>query len=114
MQHVRYMKGKTEAEIQEQLASVVGQYGDRKFWLKEGRLFYKRAPLENTYFPQMELFPISENCYINFTRQHIQFAFDYENNPAIASYSYVYDRNSAIWVRNNLDTDYQLRNPFLQ
>jgi|GEM_PF-3245347 len=101
--------GKTAGEIQKHLASTVGLYGDRRFWLEEGRLFYKRTALDQTYFPQMELLPISEDRYINLSRQYIRYGFDYENDQAIASYSYIFNRDSSTWSRNSLEDDYILR-----
>jgi hypothetical protein len=109
LQHIQYVKGKTAGEIQKHLASTVGLYGDRRFWMEEGRLFYKRTALDQTYFPQMELLPISEDRYINLSRQYIQYGFDYENDQAIASYSYLFNRDSSIWFRNTLEGDYILR-----
>ena len=108
--HIQYVKNKTNAELQEQYQSVTGSYGDRDFWMENGRLFYKRKPFENIYFPKMELLPISENQYINFTRQQFQFAFEYKNGQAVANYSYIYDRNAKSWSKNTNKQDYQLRN----
>ena len=64
---------------------------------------------DQTYFPQMELLPISEDRYINLSRQYIQYGFDYENDQAIASYSYLFNRDSSTWSRNTLEGDYILR-----
>ena len=109
LQHIQYVKGKTAGEIQKHLASTVGLYGDRRFWMEEGQLFYKRTALDQTYFPQMELLPISEDRYINLSRQYIRYGFDYENDQAIASYSYIFNRDSSTWSRNTLEDDYILR-----
>jgi len=57
----------------------------------------------------MELLPIPEDRYINFTRQYTQYGFDNEGHQAKASYTYIYNRDSVQWQLNDLAEDYKLR-----
>ncbi|MCB0638817.1 MAG: tetratricopeptide repeat protein, partial [Lewinella sp.] len=107
--HIEYYQHHTAAERQAQYQAVVGSYGDRNFWMEDGRLYYKRLPFENRYFPTMELLPISENRYINLTRQRISMAFDFQNEQATASFSYVHDQDPEGWHVNSLEGDYHPR-----
>lgn len=89
-----------------------GQYADRSFWVNDGRLHYKRAAVDQVYFPRMVLLPISEDRLVSLSRPNFQFGFEYDNGQAIASYSYVYNRDSSIWLRNEVKNDYLLKRDF--
>lgn len=112
LQHIQYVQGKTAAEIEEQMLSVAGQYADRSFWVNDGRLHYKRAAVDQVYFPRMVLLPISEDRYVSLSRPNFQFGFEYDNGRAIASYSYLYNRDSSTWLRNEVKNDYLLKKDF--
>lgn len=112
LQHIQYVQSKTAAEIEEQLLSVAGQYADRSFWVNDGRLYYKRTAIDQVYFPRMVLLPISEDRFVNLSRPNVQYGFEYDNGQAIASYSYLYNRDSSIWLRNGVKNDYLLKKDF--
>jgi tetratricopeptide (TPR) repeat protein len=103
--HIRYASTKTAAELLDQYRSVAGTYGDRRLWVENGRLFYKRASSGNGFNSTMELFPVSETRYCNLIRQGFQLEFQYENGQPIASYSFLYDRETQTWKQNPNETD---------
>ncbi|NNC51252.1 MAG: hypothetical protein HKO01_12040 [Flaviramulus sp.] len=100
--HINYVKNTDSLTLQNQFKEVVGTYGPRKFWSENGKLFYKRETNVETgqVFAKIELLPISKNRYINRSKLNFSFAFEYENDKAIGSYSYEYILEEESWNKS--------------
>ena len=80
-----------------QFKEVEGNYGPRKFWVDNGKLFYKRTDFKT--LGQVQLLPISENRYINLTRMNDNLIFEYKDGKAVASYAWKFDCEKMEWVK---------------
>ncbi|RNC87064.1 MAG: hypothetical protein ED556_06475 [Winogradskyella sp.] len=87
--YLNYIKENDEALILEQNKSFAGDYGPRKFWIEDGKFFYKRKD-DNSELAKVELLPISKNRYMDLTRLGTIMAFEEDDSGKMASKSYSY------------------------
>ncbi|WP_422104859.1 tetratricopeptide repeat protein [Winogradskyella sp.] len=87
LDHLNYIVAKGKDSIQSQNISFAGDYGPRKFWVEDGKFYYKRKDA-NTELPKVELLPISENRYMDLTRLGTIMAFEEDPSGKMASKSY--------------------------
>ncbi|MBT8325662.1 MAG: hypothetical protein KJO96_10215 [Winogradskyella sp.] len=105
--HVNYMLSTDAENLQKQLEAVVGTYGPRKFYIENGKLFYKREQSESgQVFPKIELLPISENRYMNLTNLGDHYIFKLENGIPKTSivYRFIIDDEKWIELKNEGNT----------
>ncbi|MCA0152846.1 hypothetical protein [Winogradskyella vincentii] len=102
--YINYVKSIDSTALFKQLNEVVGTYGPRKFWMEDGKLFYKRQQMENgRVFPKIELLPISENRYMNLTKIGDHFAFELYNGKPTKSFIYQYSIEDEEWRKSELE-----------
>ncbi len=105
--HINYIMGTDSITLAKQLKEVAGTYSkkenkrSRRFWIKDGRLLYKRDGL-----PSKELLPISETRYINMSELQFNFEFEYYDGKPIASYAWRYDPEKMAWEKFNPEVNY--------
>lgn len=103
--HIEYVKSKDSIGLLNQYKEVEGAYGPRKFWIEEGKLFYKRDRLV-----KLELLPISENRYICLSQLGTNFEFEYRDGKSLASYAWRFDNEKDEWVKLDTKDNYFERN----
>ena len=69
--YINYVKSIEPEALQKQYESIIGNYGARKFWIEDGKLFYKRKRL-----PKIHILPISKNRYISLNKYNTQYGFE--------------------------------------
>lgn len=102
--HIQYIKNTDSLTIINQFKEVSGTYGPRKFWVEDGKLFYKREG-----FPKIELLPVSNSKYINLTKYENQFEFEFLVDHKIASFAWRYDPEKEVWVKMAEDGNFFLK-----
>lgn len=105
LQQVTYSEGISKKELQKQYQKIEGEYGSRKFWVENGRLYYKRNKL-----PKAEILPISKNRYINTSVLNTNYEFEFLKDGKIASFAWNYDEEKNQWVKLAGETNYLLKN----
>lgn len=100
-QHVNYVSNLNESDLIEQYKKVVGQYSNRKFWIENNRLYYKREGLT-----KVEILPISKNRYINLTKLDTNYEFEFLPDNKVASFAWSYNIKSKEWQSLKNDTNY--------
>lgn len=108
LNHINYIKETDSLELLQQYKGVEGEYGPRKFWVENGKLFYKR--LGNNNLPRIQLLPISKTRYINLTRLTDNLIFEYKEGNAIASYSWRFDVKNKDWIKLDDKNNYFMKN----
>ena len=103
--HINYVKSIDLKVLKKQYESIIGNYGARKFWIENGKLFYKRENL-----PKIHILPISENRYISLTKYGTQYGFEETNDGQTASFAYSYDAENKKWDKLDDDLNYLLKN----
>ncbi|WP_299116824.1 hypothetical protein [uncultured Winogradskyella sp.] len=101
--HLTYLELSSKESIQQQNKGFSGDYGPRKFWVEDGRFFYKRKD-NKTELAKVELLPISENRYMDLTRLGTIMAFEKDPSGKMASKSYSYIVGKELvfeWRHNN-------------
>ena len=93
--HINYVKSIDSVTLINQYKEVEGTYGPRKFWVENGKLFYKQTDIKRLC--QIQLLPLSKTRYINLTRLRDNFDFEYEDGKAIASYSWLFNCEKMEW-----------------
>ncbi len=104
-EHISYVQKQGKANLAKQYAKIVGQYENRKFWVDEGRLFYKRDNLTT-----IELLPISKTRYINLTKFDTNHEFEFLPKNQVASFAWTYDVEKNSWNKLADETNYLLKN----
>ncbi|HEX9825798.1 MAG TPA: hypothetical protein VGA80_04305 [Flavobacteriaceae bacterium] len=94
LKHVEYIQSIDSLALINQFKEVTGTYGPRKFWIENGKFFYKRDG-----FPKIELIPIAKDIYINMTKFQDQFTFEYENGRILTSSAQRYNIEKEIWEK---------------
>jgi tetratricopeptide (TPR) repeat protein len=113
LEHLAYRKSLSPEAYTKQLEKVAGRYEDRKFWVEDGRLFYKRDPIVNRVWTTLELLPISAGTYVNLSKKNTRLLFEFEEGEPVASGAEIYDTNISKWVNTAIANpkDRKLRNP---
>lgn len=76
-----------------------GTYGPRKFWVEDGKFYYKRVE-ENINLAKVELLPVNDTLYMDMTRLGTLMSFVDENDKQV-SRSYSLDVKDGTWKVNN-------------
>lgn len=100
-QYLKYAKSKGPEALTKQFQKIVGTYGQRKFWIENNKLYYKRASLT-----RVELLPISETKYITLSKYESRYEFDFLKKNKIASFAWSYDNTKSAWVKLTDETNY--------
>jgi hypothetical protein len=87
--HIKYITSKDADSIQLQHKSFTGTYGPRKFWIEDGKFYYKRKG-EASELVKVELLPISGNRYMDLTRLGTMMEFVEDSSGKMASKAYSY------------------------
>lgn len=107
LQHIEYVKEKDSLELIAQYQKVVGTYSKegventRRLFIKDGNLMYKRSGL-----PSKQLYPISETRYLNPSSLRLHFEFEFEEDEAVASFSWLYDPEKREWENYGAELNY--------
>ena len=94
--HLDFKMSTDSITIENQYKSHQGDYGPRKFWINEGKFYYKRQD-EDINLPKVELLPINDTLYMDMTRLGTLMGFVKENGKQISK-SYSLDENNLNWV----------------
>jgi len=111
---MEYTASKGKDSIQSQNETFAGDYGPRKFWVEDGKFYYKRKD-DQTELAKVELLPISENRYMDLTRLGTMMAFEENDSGKMASksYSFVVDKDLAFEWRDS-DNNENVTNYFVK
>ena len=107
LKHIQYVKEKDSTALLKQYKKVVGTYSKegventRKLFIKDGKLMYKRQGIASK-----QLFPISENRYLNLSSYRLHFEFEFEDDEAVASFSWLYDPDKQEWENYGAELNY--------
>jgi len=102
--HINYVKTTDVEALTKQYEGIVGEYGRRKFWVEDGKLYYKIG----VNFKK-ELLPISKNRYITLSSYWNNFEFDFLDDNTIASFAWEYDHENMQWVKLDDEVNYFLK-----
>jgi len=108
LNHITYIKETDSLQLQEQYKAVEGEYGPRKFWVENGKLFYKR--MGKSGLPRIQLLPVSKTRYINLTRLSDNLVFEFKDGNAFASYSWRFEVRKKDWIKMDNENNYFERN----
>jgi hypothetical protein len=75
--------------------SKEGVDSKRRFWVQDGRLFYKRDGVASKV-----LLPVSKTRYINMVDQNVHYEFEYKDGVVVASYVSRFDPDRKLWQEN--------------
>lgn len=103
--HINYVKTTDEEALTKQYESIVGEYGRRKFWVEDDKLYYKIG----VNFKK-ELLPISNTRYITLSSYWNNFEFEFLDNTNIASFAWEYDHENMQWVKLDDEVNYIIKN----
>ncbi|WP_298757136.1 hypothetical protein [uncultured Psychroserpens sp.] len=98
VKHLQYRKVITPDSLQLQNKHFEGSYGPRKFWVENGKFYYKRKE-ENVNLPKVELLPISENTYMNNTKLGTLMTFETTDEGRLASVPHSFNTETMTWNR---------------
>ena len=107
LKHIQYVKNIDSLSLKKQYEQVLGTYSieenelKRNFWLKNGRLYYKREGL-----PSKELLPISETRYMNMSEPQFNYEFEYKNGEVLACFAWFFNPETMTWENFNPDLNY--------
>lgn len=104
-QHIEYVKSTDKKALENQYKAIVGSYANRKFWIEDNRLYYKRDNLT-----KVEILPISKTRYISLTKFDTNYEFEFLPNNKIASFALVYNIEKEAWDSLKNNTNYLLKN----
>ena len=99
--HLKYRDSLDSQAYINQLREVEGTYGKegvdskRRFWVQDGRLFYKRDGLASKV-----LLPISKTRYISMGNHNVHYEFEYKEGEVVASYTPRFDPDKNLWQEN--------------
>lgn len=112
--YLKHIKDNDEALILKQNEGFSGDYGPRRFWVEDGRFYYKRKD-NQTDLAKVELLPISENRYMDLTRLGTLMAFEKDASGKMASksYSFIVEEELAFEWRDS-DSNENVTNYFLK
>jgi len=99
--HLKYRDSVDSQAYINQLREVEGTYSKegvdskRRFWVQDGRLFYKRDGLASK-----ELLPVSKMRYISMVDHSVHYKFEYKEGVVVASYVSRFDPDKNLWQEN--------------
>jgi len=102
--HINYIKNTDASVLTSQYEEIAGQYGDRKFWIENGKLYYKLG-----IGFRKELLPISETRYIDLSGYWTHYDFEFLGNNSIASFAWGYDHETMEWLKLDDEFNYFVR-----
>jgi hypothetical protein len=103
--HINYIKTTDAEALTKQYENIVGEYGTRKFWMEDNKLYYKLG----INFKK-ELLPISKNRYITLSSYWNNFEFEFLDDNTIASFAWEYDHENLQWVKLEDEVNYIIKN----
>ncbi len=104
LRHINYRKQLGSKKLKDQYKKIIGNYSNRKFWVENEKLYYKRDNL-----PKVEIFPISENRYISLSNFTTHYGFELTSDNKTASFSWSYDVGKKEWIKAENSTNYLLK-----
>jgi len=102
--HINYIKNTDASILSKQYEAISGQYGDRKFWTENNKLYYKLG-----IGFKKELLPISETRYITLSSYRNNFEFEFLDDNTIASFVWEYDHENMKWTKLDDAVNYVLK-----
>ena len=102
--HINYLKTIDAEALNKQYEGIVGEYGARKFWVENNKLFYKLG----INFKK-ELLPISKNRYITLSSYWTHYEFEFLDDNTIVSFAWEYDHETMEWVKLDDEINYLLK-----
>ncbi|WP_323787679.1 hypothetical protein [Psychroserpens sp.] len=108
LSHLKYTAKKGKDSLLRQHKRYSGNYGPRKFWLEDGKFFYKRKD-DRVDLPRVELLAISENEYMHFSKLGTTMIFEVTKTNQIASVPYSFKAENMEWERLDGETNYFLK-----
>lgn len=105
LQHLNYISKTNKETLKKQMLSIVGEYGTRKFWVENDKLYYKRDKL-----PKAEILPISKDRYINTSKYTTNYGFEFLKGGKTASMVWSYKTDKNLWEKDTTKTNYLLKN----
>lgn len=99
--HIKYRDSLDSQSYLNQLREVEGTYSKegvdskRRFWVQDGRLYYKRDGLASK-----ELLPVSKTRYISMVDKSVHYEFEYKEGVVKASYTPRFDPDTKLWQEN--------------
>ena len=104
LQHLTYLKQKSVDSLLQQHKHFAGNYGQREFWIENGKFFYKRKS-DNVDLAKVELLAITPNSYMELTRSNTIMEFVEDPSGKLASSSTQYNIDEKKWVTSdNINT----------
>jgi competence CoiA-like predicted nuclease len=108
LEHLNYRKTRDSLKVLQQYELHQGNYGPRKFWVENGKFYYKRQD-DEVNLPKVELLPLNDSLYMDMTRLGTLMSFTYENAKLISN-SIGLDMESQKWdlidkERNSFEKD---------
>ncbi|MFP4845878.1 tetratricopeptide repeat protein [Winogradskyella sp. PE311] len=111
--HIQYKQDNTSDVILLQNKNFSGDYGPRKFWIEDGKFYYKRKG-ENSDLVKVELLPISENLYMDLTRLGTMMEFTMDSSGKMASKAYSYITSGELPFKWEFVDNETVKNYFLK
>jgi len=111
LKYIAYKDSIGDEALLQQNKGFAGQYGQRLFWIEDGKFFYKRQG-KDIDLPRFELLAIDENRYMDVTRANtlMEFVID-STSGKLASSAVQYRFDTKEWALNG---DPQANNYFLK
>jgi len=94
LKHINYVSSIDSLQLIKEYEEIVGQYGERKFFVRNGKLYYKRQSL-----PEIHILPIAKDYYISLTRYGTQYGFETTKEGRKASFSQSYNEEAKSWKK---------------
>lgn len=108
LNHIRFLNNSSNDTIRQQHENFSGNYGPRKFWIEDGKFYYKRKG-NGIDLARVELLPIGENRYMDLTRLSTVMNFETNDKGQIASVPYSFNSETMKWDRLDGETNYYLK-----
>lgn len=105
LKHIEYKQSKDSTTYINKLKNITGNYGNRKFWVEDDKLFYKRSNL-----PRVILRPISDSLFINLSKYGTQMGFEKTKEGKLASYAKSYNGETNNWEKLTDTLNYLVKN----
>lgn len=94
LQHINYASSVDSLQLIKQYESIAGQYGTRQFFVRKGKLYYKRKGL-----PEIHILPIAKDYYISLTRYATQYGFETTKEGKEVSFSQSFNTEKRLWEK---------------
>lgn len=111
LKYIAYKDSIGDQALLEQNKRFAGTYGQRLFWIEDGKFFYKRKG-KDVDLPRFELLAVDKNRYMDITRANTLMEFVIDSiTGKLASTAVQYTYDTKKWERS---TDPQSTNYFLK